>query len=465
MAKKNESKTVYLCTECGADFPKWAGKCPSCGEWNTLVEYTVKPGQPEPGLRIRRQGLSTEHLPQPLSKVSGKSAPRIDLNDGELNRVLGGGLVQGSLVLIGGEPGIGKSTLILQSVVRNASLKTLYVSGEESPGQIRLRAERLTNADEADHTLLYSETSIETILETALETEPDLIVIDSIQTMQTSSSDSSAGSPSQVRESTSKLLSFAKEQNVPILIVGHITKDGTIAGPKIMEHLVDTVLLFEGDRNHQYRILRAIKNRFGNTDEIGIYEMRMDGLRQVTNPSEMLLSSSDDRGELSGVCIGVTVEGQRPLLVEVQALVSSAVYNNPQRSATGFDLRRAGMLLAVLEKRAGFKLIQKDVFLNIAGGLYINDPALDLPLLCAVLSSSLDLHIPRTVCVAGEVGLSGEVRSVSHILRRINEAAKIGFTTIIVPKDSLKGIDLSRQPIRVIPVSRVEEAFRYLFRK
>lgn len=463
MAKK-DTKTVYLCTECGADFPKWSGKCPSCGEWNTLVEYTVKPGQPEPGLRIRQKAPQTDNAPLPLSRVSGKSAPRIDLNDGELNRVLGGGLVKGSLVLIGGEPGIGKSTLILQSVVRNPDLTTLYVSGEESPGQIRLRSERLTDADTVEHTLLYSETSIEVIIETALEVSPDLIVIDSIQTMQTARSESSAGSPSQVRECTAELLSFAKEQSIPVLIVGHITKDGTIAGPKIMEHLVDTVLLFEGDRNHQYRILRSIKNRFGNTDEIGIYEMRQDGLRQVSNPSEMLLSSSADRNELSGICIGVTVEGQRPLLVEMQALVSSAVYNNPQRSATGTDLRRSNMLLAVLEKRAGFKLIQKDVFLNIAGGLYINDPAIDLPLLCAVLSSSLDLHIPRSICVTGEVGLSGEVRAVSHILRRINEAAKIGFCTILVPKDSIKGIELTSQPINVVPVSRVEEAFRFLFR-
>lgn len=463
MAKK-DTKTVYLCTECGADFPKWSGKCPSCGNWNTLVEYTVKPGAPEPGLRIRQKGLPHDNAPKPLSEVSGKSVPRIDLNDGELNRVLGGGLVKGSLVLIGGEPGIGKSTLILQSVVRNTALTTLYVSGEESPGQIRLRAERLTDADSVKHTLLFSETSIEVILETALDIAPDLIVVDSIQTMQTAGSESSAGSPSQVRECTGRLLAFAKEQSIPILIVGHITKDGSIAGPKIMEHLVDTVLLFEGDRNHQYRILRSIKNRFGNTDEVGIYEMRGDGLRQVSNPSEMLLSSSLDRDELSGICIGVTVEGQRPLLVEVQALVSSAVYNNPQRSSNGVDLRRSNMLLAVLEKRAGFKLIQKDVFLNIAGGLYINDPALDLPLLCAVLSSSLDLSIPRTICVTGEVGLSGEVRAVSHILRRINEAAKIGFRTIIVPKDSVKGLDLTAQPITVYPVSRVEEAFRFLFR-
>lgn len=463
MAKK-ENKTVYLCTSCGADFPKWSGRCPSCGEWNTLIEYTVKAGTPEPGVRIRKGASLPDNTPKPLAQVSGKSAPRIDLHDGELNRVLGGGVVKGSLVLIGGEPGIGKSTLILQSVVRNRHLKTLYVSGEESPGQIRLRAERLTDADQVEHTLLYAETSIEMITDTALELRPDLIVIDSIQTMQTSTSESSAGSPSQVRECTARLLSFAKEESIPILIVGHITKDGSIAGPKIMEHLVDTVLLFEGDRNHQYRILRSIKNRFGNTDEIGIYEMQSDGLRQVSNPSEMLLSSNPDTEELSGVCVGVTVEGQRPLLVEVQALVSSAVYNNPQRSSTGFDLRRANMLLAVLEKRAGFKLIQKDVFINIAGGLYISDPALDLPLLCAVLSSSLDIHVSRETCITGEVGLSGEVRAVSHIMRRINEAQKVGFRNIIVPKQSIKGIDTGAFPINIIPVSRVEEAFRYLFR-
>lgn len=457
---KSKTKTVYLCTECGADFPKWSGKCPSCGEWNTLKEYKVGPD--EPGVRIRKDRLVSDNYPTPLSEVSGESAPRMDLKDGELNRVLGGGLVRGSLVLIGGEPGIGKSTLILQSVVRNFDLKTLYVSGEESPGQIRLRAERLIDADTVDHCLLYSETQLDVILETAMEVMPDLLVLDSIQTMQSSRSDSSPGSPSQVRECTAQMLTFAKEYDIPVIIVGHITKDGSIAGPKIMEHLVDTVLRFEGDQNHQYRILRAMKNRFGNTSEIGLYEMLRNGLRQVVNPSEMLLTGNDS--SLSGICIGVSVEGQRPLLLEIQALVSSAVYGTPQRSSTGSDLRRANMLLAVLEKRANFKLIQKDVFLNIAGGLYVTDTAIDLAILSAILSSSLDIPISRDICVTGEVGLSGEVRAVSHILPRIKEAAKIGFQTIIVPADNTKGLDLAELPIRVIPVSRVDEAFRTLFR-
>lgn len=461
MAKK-DSKKVFLCTECGADFPKWSGKCPVCGEWNTLKEFTVR-AEKDPGLRIRTDRPMQDKSPIPLSEVSGESAPRMDLKDGELNRVLGGGLVKGSLVLIGGEPGIGKSTLILQSVVRNSELKTLYVSGEESIGQIRLRAERLTDADTVEHCLLYGETQLETILESTLDLMPDLLVVDSIQTIHTSRSDSSAGSLSQVRESTAALLSFAKEYEIPVIIVGHITKDGSIAGPKMLEHLVDTVLRFEGDQNHQYRILRAIKNRFGNTSEIGLYEMQNSGLRQVTNPSEMLLTSRDN--DLSGGAIAVTIEGIRPLLVEVQALVSSAVYGTPQRAANGVDYRRVNMLLAVLEKRAGFKLIQKDVFLNIAGGLTLSDPALDLAILAAVLSSSLDVPISREVCITGEVGLSGEVRAVSRIQQRIAEAEKIGFKRMLLPADNMKGLDMGSYSIRLLPVSRVDEAFRTLFRE
>lgn len=455
-----KDKLVWLCTDCGADFPKWVGKCPACGAWNTLKEYTVR--AEEPGLRIRKDKPPLQDKsPVPLSLVAGDTATRMDLLDGELNRVLGGGLVKGSLVLLGGEPGIGKSTLILQSVVRNSNLKTLYVSGEESPGQIRLRAERLTDADAVEHCLLYGETQLETIMETALEVEPDLLVIDSIQTIQTSRSDSSAGSLSQVRECTAALLSFAKEYELPIILIGHITKEGSIAGPKVLEHLVDIVIRFEGDQNHQYRILRALKNRFGNTAEIGLYEMKSDGLRQVTNPSEMLLSGT--QGDLSGSCVGVTIEGIRPLLVEVQALVSSAVYANPQRSSTGIDYRRTNMLLAVLEKRAGFKLVQKDVFLNIAGGLTIQDPALDLAVLSAVLSSNLDLPISRETCVTGEVGLSGEIRAVSRIQQRITEAEKIGFKSMILPADNLHGLEVDRLNIRLIPVKQVGEAFRVLF--
>ncbi|WP_298630061.1 DNA repair protein RadA [uncultured Porphyromonas sp.] len=454
-----KDKLVWLCTECGADFPKWVGKCPSCGAWNTLKEYTIR--AEEPGLKIRTDRPLQDKSPVPLSLVAGDTATRMDLLDGELNRVLGGGLVKGSLVLLGGEPGIGKSTLILQSVVRNSNLKTLYVSGEESPGQIRLRAERLTDADAVEHCLLYGETQLETIMETALEVQPDLLVIDSIQTIQTSRSDSSAGSLSQVRECTAALLSFAKEYEIPIILIGHITKEGSIAGPKVLEHLVDTVIRFEGDQNHQYRILRALKNRFGNTAEIGLYEMKSDGLRQVTNPSEMLLSGT--QGELSGSCVGVTIEGIRPLLVEVQALVSSAVYANPQRSSTGIDYRRTNMLLAVLEKRAGFKLVQKDVFLNIAGGLTIQDPALDLAVLSAVLSSNLDLSISRETCVTGEVGLSGEIRAVSRVQQRITEAEKIGFKSMILPADNLHGLEVDKLNIRLIPVKQVGEAFRVLF--
>lgn len=454
-----KDKLVWLCTECGADFPKWVGKCPTCGAWNTLKEYTIR--AEESGLKIRTDRPLQDKSPVPLSLVAGDTATRMDLLDGELNRVLGGGLVKGSLVLLGGEPGIGKSTLILQSVVRNSNLKTLYVSGEESPGQIRLRAERLTDADAVEHCLLYGETQLETIMETALEVQPDLLVIDSIQTIQTSRSDSSAGSLSQVRECTAALLSFAKEYEIPIILIGHITKEGSIAGPKVLEHLVDTVIRFEGDQNHQYRILRALKNRFGNTAEIGLYEMKSDGLRQVTNPSEMLLSGT--QGELSGSCVGVTIEGIRPLLVEVQALVSSAVYANPQRSSTGIDYRRTNMLLAVLEKRAGFKLVQKDVFLNIAGGLTIQDPALDLAVLSAVLSSNLDLSISRETCVTGEVGLSGEIRAVSRVQQRITEAEKIGFKSMILPADNLHGLEVDKLNIRLIPVKQVGEAFRVLF--
>lgn len=457
MAKKDK-KTVYLCTECGEDFPKWEGKCSACGAWNSLKEYSVRPEaatRPKVGL--------TERTPIPLCEVSGEESPRIDMLDGEFNRVLGGGLVRGSLVLIGGEPGIGKSTLILQTVVRHTGLRSLYVSGEESPTQIKLRADRLVDTETCSQCKLFCETDLDLIIQTAINERPDILIIDSIQTMQTASAESSAGSQTQVKECTSALLTFAKEYDIPILIIGHITKEGSLAGPKIMEHLVDTVLHFEGDPNHQYRILRSLKNRFGNTSEIGIYDMRSEGLREVSNPSELLLTSGDDT--LSGVCIAATIEGIRPLLIEVQALVSSAIYGTPQRSATGADIRRMNMLLAVLEKRAGFKLIQKDVFLNIAGGLRIADPALDLAILAAVLSSNLDLPISRRVCVTGEVGLSGEVRAVSRIDQRISEAKKIGFSTIIIPKDNAKGMSTTDIGIRVVPVARVDEAFRFLFKE
>lgn len=463
MAKK-DTKTVYVCAECGEDFVKWVGKCPACGAWNTFKEYSVPSESVSASLPAGSLEPSSPGTSQPinLSKIKGEEVARIDMYDQEFNRVLGGGMVPGSLVLIGGEPGIGKSTLVLQSILRNDTLSTLYVSGEESPAQIKLRADRLSEIAEESHVSLYSETDLDVVLRVAREYSPGLLVIDSIQTMYTSSSDSSPGSLSQVRECTHRLLQFAKKTAIPVLIIGHITKEGSLAGPKVMEHLVDAVLLFEGDPNHQYRILRSLKNRFGNTSEIGIYEMRHEGLREVSNPSELLLSNSEQN--LSGICVAVTIEGQRPILVEVQALVSSAVFGTPQRSSTGMDIRRMNMLLAVLEKRAGFKLIQKDVFLNIAGGLRTTDPAVDLALISAVLSSHLDLAISSDMCVAGEVGLSGEVRAIARIEQRISEAAKIGFKRILVPGDNLKGLDLSRYAIRVLPVSRVEEAFRILFR-
>ena len=455
---KSDTKLVYVCSNCGEDFPKWVGKCPACGEWNTLREHHVPlHTSTQPSLKP-----SLEHTPVLLNEVTEERTLRIDMHDRELNRVLGGGLVAGSLVLIGGEPGIGKSTLVLQSVVRNKDLSALYVSGEESPGQIKLRADRLCDISRTTHVRLFSETDTDLILQVASRELPGLLIIDSIQTMSTGRVDSSPGSLAQVRECTQQLLNFAKRSGVPVLIIGHITKDGNIAGPKIMEHLVDTVLRFEGDGNHQYRILRSLKNRFGNTSEIGIYEMRNEGLREVSNPSELLLNNRDD--SLSGICVAATMEGLRPLLIEVQALVSSAVFGTPQRSSTGVDIRRMNMLLAVLEKRAGFKLIQKDVFLNIAGGLRTTDPAVDLALISAVLSSNLDLPVSSEICVTGEVGLSGEVRAVSRIEQRITEASKIGFGTILIPRDNLKGLDTSRSGIRILPVSRVDEAFRILFK-
>lgn len=460
MAKKITNKEVYVCANCGEDFPKWVGKCPACGEWNTLKEYHIT--AENKGVRDTILNTQVNTKPIALKEITGEEAPRIDMKDQELNRVLGGGMVSGSLILIGGEPGIGKSTLVLQSVLRNTDLTTLYVSGEESPGQIRLRANRLVDTNQIEHVSIYSETDLDSVIQVATNVRPDFLVIDSIQTMVTAASESSPGSLSQVRECTHRLLAYAKKTNTPVLIIGHITKDGNIAGPKIMEHLVDTVLRFEGDQNYQYRILRSLKNRFGNTSEIGIYEMRNEGLREVSNPSELLLS---DKGiGLSGVAVAATIEGARPILLEVQALVSSAVFGTPQRSATGVDIRRMNMLLAVLEKRAGFKLIQKDVFLNIAGGLRTLDPAVDLALISAVLSSNLDLVIPPHACMTGEVGLSGEVRAVPRIEQRISEASKIGFKHILVPKDNLKGLELARFPIQIHPVSRVDEAFRLLFK-
>ena len=451
-----KDKKVFLCNECGYDSPKWSGKCPSCGAWNSFVEKSIRKDSVA-YLNVSNENVSLR--PVLIDEVSTDELPRMDMNDKELNRVLGGGLVPGSLVLLGGEPGIGKSTLILQTVLRLGGKKVLYVSGEESVQQIKLRAERI-EYDKSD-CMLVCETRLETILEYIKEYSPELVVIDSIQTMNSESVDSSPGSVAQIRECTAMLLKYAKASNTPIVLIGHITKEGAIAGPKILEHIVDVVLQFEGDQHYIYRVLRSIKNRFGSTAEMGIYEMRREGLRQVENPSELLLS--DRHQGMSGVAIAAAIEGVSPFLIEVQALVSTAAYGTPQRSATGFDTRRMNMLLAVLEKRVGFKLAQKDVFLNIAGGLRVNDPAIDLSVISAILSSNMDVEIDATVCMAGEVGLSGEIRPVNRIEQRIAEAEKLGFKQIIIPRTNTKRLDLSKYSIEIKAVSKVEEAFRYIF--
>jgi len=408
---------------------------------------------------IAGESTKKKNEPQVLSEIESQNDPRINLHDEELNRVLGGGLVPGSLVLLGGEPGIGKSTLVLQTVLHIPEIKVLYISGEESARQLKLRADRIPH--NSKDLLILCETSLEQIYTHIKNIQPNLVIIDSIQTISTEMIDSSPGNIAQIRECAASLLKFAKETNIPVILIGHINKEGTIAGPKILEHIVDTVLQFEGDQHYMYRILRSIKNRFGSTAELGIYEMRQNGLRQVNNPSELLLSQ--DHEGMSGVAIASTVEGIRPFLIEVQALVSSAVYGNPQRSATGFDLRRMNMLLAVLEKRVGFKLAQKDVFLNIAGGLKVNDPGIDLAVISAILSSNMDAEINRSICVTGEIGLSGEIRPVNRIEQRISEAEKLGFKSIILPKYNLQSLDSKKIKIELIPVRKVEEAFRILF--
>ena len=456
-----KTKTVYVCSNCGADSPKWLGKCPNCGEWNTYVEEIVSKDPPAKSRASAGLSASGEKVrPVRLRDITAQEEDRLDLHDAELNRVLGGGLVRGSLVLIGGEPGIGKSTLVLQTVLKLPDLRVLYVSGEESSRQLKLRADRLGSTT-TDSLYILCETNLENIFEHARAVQPDLMIIDSIQTIFTELVESSPGSVSQVRECSAAILRFAKENGVPVLLIGHINKEGSIAGPKVLEHIVDTVLQFEGDQHYMYRILRSIKNRFGSTSELGIYEMRREGLREVSNPSELLLTQNHEG--LSGVAIAAAIEGVRPFLIETQGLVSSAVYGTPQRSATGFDLRRMNMLLAVLEKRAGFKLVQKDVFLNIAGGLRVNDPAIDLAVLAAILSSSLDITIEPGTCMAGEVGLSGEIRPVNRIEQRILEAEKLGFTRILVPHSNLRGFDTSKCSIQIMQVRKVEEAFRQLF--
>ena len=457
-----KDKIAYVCSNCGQESAKWIGKCPSCGQWNTFKEIRIANDTGSMAAKNAahavRSSITNKNKPLFLHEISAKDEPRIDMHDDELNRVLGGGLVPGSIVLLGGEPGIGKSTLTLQTILHMNERRILYVSGEESAHQIKMRAERIGGNSEV---MIFCETSLESIFDNIKEVKPELVVIDSIQTISTSDVESSPGSITQVRECAAALLRFAKTSGIPVILIGHINKEGTLAGPKILEHIVDTVIQFEGDQHYMYRILRSIKNRFGSTSELGIYEMQQNGLRQVSNPSELLLSQ--DHEGLSGVAISSAIEGVRPFLVETQALVSSAAYGTPQRSATGFDQRRLNMLLAVLEKRVGFKLMQKDVFINIAGGLRVTDLAMDLSVIAAVLSSNVDTAIEAGWCMAGEVGLSGEVRPVNRIEQRIAEAEKLGFAHMIIPAHNLKGFDKRKYKIELHPVKKVEEALRTLF--
>ena len=447
-------KTTFFCQNCGAQSAQWMGKCKACNEWNTIVEEVVSKTQKESTWKT--DTTQRANKAQSIQEISLENEPRIETNDKELDRVLGGGIVHGSLILLGGEPGIGKSTLLLQVALR-LQHKVLYVTGEESDKQIRMRAERLGLKESPCHIL--TETNTQNIFQQVVAVKPGLLVVDSIQTLQTNTIDSSPGSISQIRECTAELMKFAKESGTPVLLIGHINKDGHIAGPKILEHMVDVVLQFEGDRNHVYRILRANKNRFGSTAELGIYEMQSRGLREVSNPSEILISQKDEA--LSGVAINATIEGVRPLMIETQALVSSAVYGTPQRSATGFDLRRLSMLLAVLEKRCGFKLGAKDVFLNITGGIKVDDPAIDLGVVCAILSSNVDMAIDDKSCFAAEVGLSGEIRPVNRCEQRIQEAEKLGFERIFISK--YNKVNPQDYNIQVVTLGKMEEVFRALF--
>ena len=451
----------YFCSCCGAKAPQMLGRCPVCGEGGTYVEEVLLRSDLTAKRSYSARGLTGEAAqPKRLQEVVATEEMRLDMRNGEFNRVLVGGLVPGSLVLLGGEPGIGKSTLALQVLMQQGERKTFYASGEESVRQIKLRAERL--AGDAENLYLSSETSLERILDQVRELEPEIVVIDSIQTIATGDVEASIGSLTQVRECATRILEFAKTRNIPFIIIGHINKEGSLAGPKVLEHIVDTVLQFEGDQQYMYRILRAQKNRFGSTSEIGIYEMQQNGLREVSNPSELLLSTA--REGLSGIAIAAAVEGVRPFLIEVQALVSTAAYGTPQRSSTGFDGRRLNMLLAVLEKRIGFKLLQKDVFLNIAGGLRVQDPSIDLAVLAAVLSSNMDVPLDAGTCLCGEVGLAGEIRSVNRLEQRIAEAEKLGFRRILIPAEQLERLDTKRYKIEVVGVKKVTDAFRLLIK-
>ncbi|TWI99347.1 DNA repair protein RadA/Sms [Mucilaginibacter frigoritolerans] len=469
-----KTKFAYFCQSCGYESAKWLGKCPSCSQWNTFAEEILeKANTSVPNWKTASTSLQRANKPVEVANITFTEEQRLLTPDNEFNRVLGGGIVAGSLVLIGGEPGIGKSTLMLQLALNMPNLKVLYVSGEESERQIKMRAERLTPLPPEGGVFgkgcyILTETSTQNIFKQIEQLEPDLVIVDSIQTLHSAHIESTPGSVSQVRECTAELLRFAKESSTPVFLIGHITKDGMIAGPKILEHMVDTVMQFEGDRHHVYRILRTVKNRFGSASELGIYEMLGEGLREVSNPSEILLSQRDEA--LSGITISATLEGMRPMMIETQALVSTSPYGTPQRTATGFDTKRMSMLLAVLEKRCGFSLGNKDVFLNITGGIRVEDPAIDLGLAAAIISSYQDIPIPFKTCFAGEIGLSGEIRAVNRVEQRIAEAQKLGFEQIFISKYNLpsgghdrKSIDLSRYKIDIKIVSRIEEVFELLF--
>lgn len=447
-------KSVWFCSSCGYESPKWIGKCTSCNAWNSFVEEVVQKSKPNTIRNIHKE----KPVPKLINDIQSGTTQRITLVDAELNRVLGGGLVYGAVVLVGGQPGIGKSTVMLQLAVRNDS-KVLYVSGEESEEQIKMRADRLGTKTEKCY--IYTETSVTDIIDTAIKLEPEFLIIDSIQTLHSKNIESSPGSITQVKECTAELQRFAKENNVPVFIIGHINKEGDIAGPKILEHIVDVVLQFEGDQNYTYRILRTLKNRFGSTDEIGIYSMESTGLREVSNPSELLISQNED--ELSGSVIAASLEGMRPLMIEIQALVSPSVYGTPARTATGFDLRRMSMLIAVLEKRCGLPVGHNDVFLNIVGGIKMNDPAIDLAVLTALISSLNNIHVSKNICFAAEVGLTGEIRSVNRVEQRIQEADRLGFDAIFVSKHSLKNVKTENLQIEVKPISKVEDLLYEVF--
>ncbi|GAB1405260.1 MAG: DNA repair protein RadA [Lentimicrobiaceae bacterium] len=452
----SKTRTAFFCSNCGAQSPKWIGKCPSCGEWNTYIEEVIK--RDEPGFK-HSLGLQKPAVPTLITEVKLDGESRLNTGNAELNRVLGGGLVAGSVVLVGGEPGIGKSTLMLQVALSIKGVRVLYVSGEESEQQIRMRAQRLGMG--ANECYILTETSTAEILKHISDIKPGMVVIDSIQTLSSENIDASAGSISQIRETAAELQRFAKTVNIPVFLIGHITKEGTLAGPKLLEHMVDTVLQFEGDRNYGYRILRSVKNRFGSTSELGIYEMQTSGLREVNNPSEMLITRHDET--VSGIAVAATIEGMRPMLIETQALVSTAAYGTPQRSSTGFDARRLNMLLAVLEKRSGFKLGAKDVFLNIAGGLRVDDPATDLAIVSAILSSNIDMPVNAKTAFSGEVGLSGEIRPVSRLEQRVSEAEKLGFQKILISKLNAKAANIVAKNITLVPVAKMEDVFRELF--